>query len=119
MTEEVSRELNIRWKCANGMMIAADGNLPDSSKVAECVTVKVHDMVMSVAILLRRFKSEQVFLSRPWDTYARKCERNLDNGSCKITIPAVDGSEEVMFVALFLEKSGTDSPAACKTYTPS
>ena len=63
--------------------------------------VSVHGIVIPVPIFLARSGSEQVILGRPWETYARKCERNLDDGSCEITISAVDGSEQVTFVTTF------------------
>jgi len=101
MSEEVARELNIGWKRADWKMITADGNRSDLSKVAESVPVNVHRIVIPVPICLARSGSEQVILGRPWATYTRKCERNLDDGSCEIIISAVDGSKEVMFVATF------------------
>ena len=101
MSEEVARELNIGWKRADWKMITADGNRSDLSKVAESVPVNVHGIVIPVPILWGRSRSEQVILGRPWETYARKCERNLDDGSCEITISAVDGSEQVTLVATF------------------
>jgi len=101
ISEEVARELNIGWKRADLKMITADGNRSDLSKVAESVPVNIHGIVIPVPSLLARSTSEQVILGRPWETYARKCERNLDDGSCGITISAVDGSEQVTFVATF------------------
>jgi hypothetical protein len=101
MSEEIARELSMGWKRADWKMITADGNRSDLSKVAESVPVNVHDIVIPVLIYLARSGSEQVILGRPWETYARKCERNLDDGSCEITISGVDGSEQVTFVATF------------------
>jgi len=101
MSAEVARELNIGWKRADWKMITADGNPSDLSKVAESVPVNVHGIVIPMPIGLARSGSEQVILCRPWETYARKCERNLDDGSGEITISDVDGSEQVMFVATF------------------
>jgi len=101
MSETVARELNIGGKRADWKMITADGNRSDLSKVAESVPVNVHGIVIPVRIFFARSGSEQVILGRPWETYARKCKRNVDNGSCEITISAVDGSEQVMFVATF------------------
>jgi hypothetical protein len=103
MSEEVARELNIGWKHADWKMITADGNRFDLSKVAESVPVNVHGIVIPVPIFLARSGFEKVIMGRPWETYAPKCERNLDDGSCEITISAVDGSERVTFVATFLE----------------
>jgi hypothetical protein len=101
MSEEVTRELNIGWKRADWKMITTNGNRSDLSKVAESVPVNVHGIVIPVPIFLARSGSQQVILGRPWETYTRKCERNLDDGSCKITISAVDGSEQVTFVVIF------------------
>jgi len=102
MSEEVTRELNIGWERADCKMITADGNRFDLSKVAESVPVNVHGIVIPVPICLARYGSEQVIVGCPWELYARKSERNLDDGSCKITISAVDGSEQVTFVTTFL-----------------
>jgi len=101
LSEEVASELNIGWKRADWKMITAYGNRSDLSKVAEAVPVNVHGIVIRVPIFLARSGSEQDILGRPWETYTRKCERNLDDGSCEITMSAVDGSEKVMFVATF------------------
>jgi hypothetical protein len=102
MGEAVARELNIGWKPADWNMITANGNRSALSKVAESVPVNVHGIVIHVPIFLARSGSEQVILGRPWETYAWKCERNVDNGSYEITISAVDGSEQVTFVATLL-----------------
>jgi len=101
MSEEVARELNIGWKRADWKMITADCNRSDLSKVAEPVPINVHGIVIPVPIVFARSGSEQGILGHPWETYARKCERNLDDGSCEITISAVDGSGQVTFVAPF------------------
>jgi hypothetical protein len=101
LSNEVARELNIGWKHANWQMITADGNRSDLSKVAESVPVNVHGIGIPVPMFLARSASEQGILGRTWVTYPRKCERNLDDGSCEITISAVDGSEQVTFVATF------------------
>ena len=99
ISKEVARELNIGWKFADWEVIPANGNQSDLSKVAESVPVNVHGIVIPVPIFLAKSGCEQVILGRPWETYTRKCERNLDNSSCEITISAVDGSEQVTFVA--------------------
>ena len=99
MSEEVARELNIELKHADWKMITADGNRLDLSKVAESVPVDVHGIVIPVPIFLATSGSEQVIVRRPWESYARKCEKNLDEGSCEITISAIDWSEQVTFVA--------------------
>jgi hypothetical protein len=70
--------------------------------VSEAVLIEVHGIVIHVPVFLAASGSVQVILGCPWDTYACKCERNLDDGSCKITITAVDGLEQVMFVATYL-----------------
>ena len=82
MSAEVARELNIGWKRADWNMITADGNRSDLSTVAESVPVDVHGIVIPVPIFLARSGSRQVIFGRPWESYARKCERNLDDGSC-------------------------------------
>jgi len=65
MSEEVTRYLNIGWKCADWKMITADGNQLDLTKVAESVPVNVHGIVIPVSIFLAKSKSEQVILGRP------------------------------------------------------
>jgi len=50
-------------------------------------------------MFLAQSGSEQGIMGYPCITYARKCERNLDDGSWEITIEAVDGLEQLMFVA--------------------
>jgi hypothetical protein len=52
-------------------------------------------------VFLAASGSEQVTVGLPLETYTHKCERNLDDGSCEITITPVDGSEQVMFVATY------------------
>jgi len=102
MSTEVARALNIGWKCADCRMITANGNRSDSSKVAESVPITVHGIVIPRPIFSAKSGSKQIIVGRPWETYARKCEGNLDDGSCEITISAVDGSEQVTFMATFL-----------------
>jgi len=101
MSEEVAGELNIGWKRANWKMVTADCNWSDLSKMADSVPVNVHGIVIPLPIFFARSGAEQVFLGYPWDRYALKCQSNLDYGSCEITISAVDGSEQVMFVSSF------------------
>jgi len=101
MSEEVARELIIRWKSADQKMITANGNQSDLSKVAECMPINVHGIVIPEPILLAKFGSEWIILGCPCETYAWKCERNRKDGSCEITISAVDGSEQVTFFATF------------------
>jgi hypothetical protein len=103
VSEEVAREVTIGWKCADWKMITADGNQSDLLKVVEFVTINVHGIVIPIPIFFTISGSEHVILGRRWERYARKCERNLADGSVKITISAVDGSEQVMFVATFPE----------------
>jgi len=46
------------------------------------------------------------------------CVRNLDNGSCEITIAAIDGSEQVTFVATFSgDKKDTFASSLGKLYS--
>jgi hypothetical protein len=101
MSEEVARELNIGWKLADWKMITADGNRFDLSTVAESVPGNILGIVIPVPIFIARSGSEQVILDHSWETFARKSERNLDDGSCEIIISAVDGSEQVTFVTTF------------------
>lgn len=91
ISKEVARALNIGWKRDNWMVITGDGNQSALSKVVESVHINVHGMGISISIFLSESGSESVILRRPIETYARKCERNLANGSCGITILAVDG----------------------------
>ena len=101
MSDDVGRELNIGWKCAGRKMITADGNRSTFLNMVQSVPINVHGIVIPVPIILEKFGSEQVILGRPWETYGQSCERNLDNGSCQITISAIDGSEQVTFVVTF------------------
>ena len=78
-------------------MITTDGNLSDLMRVAESVPVSVHGIVIPVHTVLAQSGCEPVILAHPWETSTRKCERNLDHGRYKITISAVDGSEQVTF----------------------
>ena len=97
ISEEVTRESHIGWKCANRKMITADGNQFDLTQVAESVHINLHGIVISITIILEKSGSKQVRLGHPWDTHRRNCERNLENGSPEITIPVVDESEQVVF----------------------
>jgi len=106
MHEWITRELNIRWKRANWKLITANGNGSDLPKVAESVPVHVDGIVIPVPVFLAISGSEEVILGRHWETYTRKCERNLNAGSCEISIPAVDESVQVTFVAIFQRESG-------------
>ena len=81
-------------------MITTDGNRSDLTKVAESVAINIHGIV-TVRIFLAKSGSKQVVMGHRRQTYARKCERNQDDDSCEISISAVDGSEQVMFVATF------------------
>jgi len=101
MSGEVARELNIGWKRANWTMITAGGNRFDLSKVAESLPVNVPGIVIPVPIILAKSGSEQVIFGRPLETYPQKCQRNMEDGSCEITDSAVDGSDQVTFVATF------------------
>jgi len=83
------------------MMVTANGNRSDLSNMAEFVPVKGHGIVIPVPIFFAKSGSKQVILGRRWESYPRKCDRNLDDGSCEITIFAVDGSELVTIVATF------------------
>jgi len=111
MSEEDTRELNIGWKRTDWKMITADCNRSDLMKVAQSVPVNFHCIVVSLHIILAKSGSEQVILGRRWETYARECEKDLDDGSCEITIAAIDGSELVTFV--------TTIPAARRDTFPS
>jgi hypothetical protein len=102
MSEEVASELKIGWKHANWKMISADASWSDLSTGAESVPVSINCIVIPAPNILARSRSNQVIMGRPGETYARKCERNLDDGSCEITISAVNESEKVTFVATFL-----------------
>jgi len=86
------------WKHPDWRISTADRNRSDMTTVARSVPVNVHGIIIFVPIFLAKFGSEQVILGRPWETYARQGERILDNGTCDIAIPAIDGSEQVMIV---------------------
>jgi len=98
LSEVVARELSTGWNSADWKMITAYGNRSHLAKVAESMPVNVHGVVIPVPIFLAKYGSEQVVLGRPRETYDRKCDRNLDDGNCEITISAVDGSDQVTFV---------------------
>jgi len=98
-SEEVTREFSIRWKHANRKMIAADGNWSNSTKVAESLSINIHGITISFHIYSAKSTSEQVIIRHRWEQYAGKCERKVDNGRCKITISAINGSEQVNIVA--------------------
>jgi len=93
MNEEVPRELNIRWKPAEGRMITPDGNLSDLTKAADYIAVNVHGIIIAMPIFLAQCRSEQVILGCRLETYAPKSEKNPDDGSYEIAISAGDGSE--------------------------
>jgi hypothetical protein len=100
-SEEVAKELNIGWICANWKMITDDGNPSDLSNVGESLPFKVHIIVIPMPILSARSGSEHVILDCCCETYARKWERNFDDGRCMFTLSAGDGSEQVTFVTTF------------------
>jgi len=97
-SEEVTRELNIAWKCTAWLMMTADVNRFDLTNVAISVPVNVDGVVTAVPIIEAKSGSEQVILRRPSIPYTWMCEWNVDNGSCKITISAINGTGKVMFV---------------------
>jgi hypothetical protein len=93
VSEEVAGELNIRWKCADWKMIMADGNWSQLTNVTESVPVNICHIIIPKPICFAKSGSQQVILGRPWESYGPKCDRNLDDGSCEMTISAVDRSE--------------------------
>jgi len=101
MSEVVARELNIWWKRANWEMITADSNWSDLNEVAVSVPINVHGIIIFKPTCFAKARSQQFILGCPWVSYARKCKRNMDDGSCKTTIAAVDGSEQVTFLTTF------------------
>ena len=101
MREEVAIKLNIRSKHADWKRITANRHPSDLTNVAESVPVNDYGIIIPRPISLAKSGSEQYILGRPWKTYTQKRERNLDNGSCKITISAIDSSEQVSFIATF------------------
>ena len=101
ISEDVAKDLGLGWKEVEWKMITADGNRSDLTKVAESVPIEVHRVTLSVPVFLTPTGSEQVILGRPWEAQARKCERNLDDGSCEITITAADVTEQATFVATY------------------
>jgi len=98
MSEEVAREYNIGWTHAGSSMINPDDNWCYLRKVAESVPINAHVIVLPVSNFLAKSESEQVFLGSPSESNPGMCKRNLDDGSCEITISAVNGSERVMSV---------------------
>jgi len=82
-------------------MINPDDNWCDLTMVAESVPIYAHVIILSVSNFLAKSESKQVFLGSRLQTYAAMCERNLDDGSCEITISAVNGSQQVMSVTTF------------------
>lgn len=64
-SEEVTRELNIAWKCTAWLMMTADVNRFDLTNVAISVPVNVDGVVTAVPIIEAKSGSEQVILRRP------------------------------------------------------
>lgn len=79
-------------------MITADGNQSDLTKVTESALINVLGIKITILIVLAKTRSEQVMSGQPWKSYAQYCVRNMDDGSCEITICAINGSEQVTFV---------------------
>ena len=94
-------DLGLGWKEVEWKTVTGGGNHSDLTKVAESVPIEVHGVTLSVPVFLAPTGSRQVILSRPWEAHARKCVRDLDDGSCGITISAADGTEQVTFVATY------------------
>ena len=82
-------------------MVTAGGSHSDLTKVAESIPIEVHGVTLSVPVFLAPTGSGQVILSCPWEAHARKCERDLDDGSCGISNTAADSTEQVTFVASY------------------
>jgi hypothetical protein len=112
MTNMATSKLNIGWKGAHGRMITANGNRSDLTKVAESMPLNIDHIVIPVTIFFAPSGSKQVILGCDRAPYAGKCDRNLVNGSCEITILAMNGSEQVTFITTFLENI-TDRFASC------
>lgn len=104
MSEEVASELSIGWTQADWKMITASNNQSDLRKVAQSRSVKVHGIVIPVPLCVTIICHTQGTMRHTWVTYAPMCEKILHNGSCKITIPAVSWSKQVMFVGTFPRK---------------
>jgi len=100
-SEKIARELNIGWKCADWKMITAEGNGADSTKVEVAVPINIYCIVIPIPISSEPAGSKQVILGRPWETYTRQCERNLDDGSRLITITTIDEAEQLTFHTTF------------------
>ena len=101
ISEDITKNLGLGWKEVEWKMVMADGNRSDLNKVTESVPIEVHGVTLSVPVFLAHTRSEQVILGRPWEAHAHKCERNLDDGSCEITITAANGTKQVTFVATY------------------
>ena len=65
--------------------------------------VNVHGIVIPLPMFEAKSRSKMVILGHPSGSYAQKCKRNLDDGSCAMAISAANGSEQVMFVTTFPE----------------
>lgn len=91
----------MRWKQADCKMFTTDDNQPDLTKGAGSILNNIRCIVIPVSIFLAKSGSAQVIFRHPWETYARKCECMLHEGSCRIIIPNIDGSEQAMFVATY------------------
>jgi len=81
MSEQVARELNIGRKCTDWMILTANGNWSELTKVAESVPINVDSIVIPVPIFSATSASHHT--------------------SCEITTSPVDGLEKVTFVATF------------------
>lgn len=51
MSDEVARELNIRWKRVDWKMFTADGNPSDLCKVAESMAVNIHGIAIPLRVV--------------------------------------------------------------------
>jgi len=56
----------------------------------------------SCTYLFCKIRIWTLILDHLWETYDWTLERNLDDRCCQVTISAIDGSEQVTFVATFL-----------------
>jgi len=68
-------------------------------QVAESVVVKFLGMVIPMPIVLAKSRFEQDIMDQCWELSAGTSEGNLDDLSCELTILAIDGSKQVLFVA--------------------
>jgi len=65
ISEEVAKQLNIRWKHANWQTTTADSNLSDLTMVGQSIPVNIHGNVIRMSIQLVISGLDQVVIGHP------------------------------------------------------